>query len=85
MLDLPLPVSKNVYTTYVQEIETHARLQAQEINELYGSVDDGDIVGVLVRCDGTWQRRGFSSLFGAVFIIAYGTGKVIDFIVKSKF
>jgi hypothetical protein len=37
-----------------------------------------------VSCDGTWQKRGFSSLFGAVFIIAYETGKVIDFTVLSK-
>ena len=36
-------------------------------------------------CDGTWQRRWVSSLFGAVFIIAYETGKVVDFVVKSKF
>ena len=38
-----------------------------------------------MSCDGNWQRRGFSSLFGAVFIIAYETGKVMDFVVKSKF
>ena len=93
MLDLPLPVSKNVYTAHLQEIEAQAKVQAQdsrkrardEIRSLYGSVDDGDVIDVLVSCDGTWQRRGFSSLFGAVFIIAYETGKVMDYVVKSKF
>ena len=36
-------------------------------------------------CDGIWQHRGVSSLFGAVFIISYEIGKVVDFVVKSKF
>ena len=93
MLDMPGPVSKNVYTTHLQQIEIHAKLQAddsmtrarEEVRTLYGSENDGDIVDVLVSCDGTWQRRGFSSLFGAAFVIAHETGKVIDYVVKSKF
>ena len=44
-----------------------------------------DVIDILVSCDGTWQKRGFTSLFGAVFIIAYETGKVIDYIVLSKY
>lgn len=39
---------------------------------------------ITVSCDGTWHRRGFSSLFGAVFIISHDTGKVLDYTVKSK-
>ena len=95
MLDIHVhvPVSKNVYTAHLQEIETQAKVQAEdsmkrakdEIPSSYGSVDDGDIIDVLVSCDGTWQQRGFSSLFGAMFIIAYETGKVVDFVVKYKF
>ena len=91
MLDLPLPVSKNVYTMYVEEIEIKAKLQAgesmkqarHEVRSWYGAEDD--TVDILVSCDGTWQCRGFSSFFGAVFVIAHETGKVIDYIVKSKF
>jgi hypothetical protein len=93
MMDLPMPVSKNAYTTHNQESEKQAKLQAEdsmarareEVRRLYDSEYDGDVVDVLVSCDGTWQQRGFSSLFGAVFIIAYETGKVIGFTVKSKF
>ena len=93
MIDLPMPVSKNAYMTHNQEIEKQAKLQAEnsmarareEVRRLYDSESDDDVVDVLVSCDGTWQQRGFSSLFGAVFIITYETGKVIDFTVKSKF
>ena len=89
ILDLPLPVSTNVYTMYVEEIEIKAKLQAgesmkqarHEVRSWYGAKDDSSTVDILVSCDGTWQRRGFSSFFGAVFVIA----KIIDYIVKSKF
>ena len=67
MLDLPMPVSKNVHTMHVQEIEKQAKLQAEdsmsrareEVRRLYGT-EGGDVVDVLVSCDGTWQKRGFS-------------------------
>lgn len=92
MLDMPLPISKNVYTTHIEAILAQAMLQVEqsmtqareEVRMLYGAEGD-DTVDTLVSCDGTWQRRGFSSLFGATFVIAYDTGKVIDFRVKSKF
>lgn len=38
-----------------------------------------------VSGDGTWSRRGFSSLFGAVTLIGKYSNKVVDLIVKSKF
>ena len=44
-----------------------------------------EIVDLLVSCNGTWHKRGFISLFGAVFIICYETGKVLDYKVMSKF
>ena len=93
MLDLPMPVSKNSYTAHVQAISKYALLQAQasmdtarkEVRTFYKAESDDEIVDVVVSCDGTWQRRGFSSLLGAVFIICYESGKVLDFVVKSKF
>lgn len=92
MLDAPSPVSKNVYTHYNKEICEKSITQAQEsmtkareeIGEHYGVASEDDIIDVLISCDGTWQKRGFSSLFGAVFIITYETGKVIDYLVMSK-
>ena len=63
MMDLPMPVSKNAYTTHNQEIEKQAKLQAEdsmagvreEGRRLYDSESDDDIVDVIVSCDGTWQ------------------------------
>lgn len=39
----------------------------------------------IVSGDGTWKKRGFSSLIGVSSLIAYHTKKVVDAIVKSKF
>ena len=38
-----------------------------------------------VSGDGTWRRRGVSSLFGAVILIGKYSNKVLDLLVKSKF
>ena len=39
----------------------------------------------LVSVDGTWQKRGHQSLLGAVYVIEYQTGKVLDYKVFCKF
>ena len=40
----------------------------------------------LVSVDDTWQKRGHQSLLGAVYVIEYRTGKVLDYnIVFCKF
>ena len=41
--------------------------------------------GLTVSGDGTWKRRGFSSLLGVSSLIGWKTGKVVDLEVKSKF
>ena len=91
MLDLPPPVSRNIYSLHMDAVCQAAVAEAQdsmqraieEVCEHYGASSD-EVVDILISCDGTWQKRGFSSLFGAVFIIAYETGKVIDYTVLSK-
>lgn len=40
--------------------------------------------GIIVSGDGTWMKRGFSSLHGIAILIGYFTGRVIDFVVKSR-
>ena len=35
-------------------------------------------------CDDTWHRRGFSSLYGATFVISEQTGQVLDYDFMSK-
>ena len=67
----------------VAEAQDSLQQAREEVCEHYGTSSD-EVIDILVSCDGTWQKRGFSSLFGAVFIIAYETCKVVDYIVLSK-
>ena len=46
---------------------------------------DGELACVSVTIDGTWQRWGHNSIFGAVFVMSARTGEVLDFVLKSLF
>ena len=50
---------------------------ASEIKSKLAANDD-PIVDTAISCDGTWQRRGYSSLNGIVTIISMENGKVLD-------
>jgi hypothetical protein len=41
-------------------------------------------VETAVSCDGTWQRRGFTSLHGCVTIISMENGQMLDIKPLSK-
>lgn len=91
LLDLPPPVSQHAYQQHMKivameaqaEVNESMRRAREELRDHYDA-PPGQTIDILVSCDGTWQKRGFSSLFGVVFIIAYETGKVIDYAVLSK-
>ena len=40
---------------------------------------------LIVSGDGTWHKRGFSSLFGVTSLIEHFTGRIIDVLVKSSY
>ena len=42
------------------------------------------MVGTTVTCDGTWHKRGFTSLHGVVVVISLVTGQVLDYETLSK-
>ena len=49
-----------------------------------GQLDSDAIVDAAVSFDGTWSKRGFTSLTGVVFVISVDTGEVLDYHVLSK-
>lgn len=92
MLDLPPPVSKNVYQKHSKDVLKSTVAQAQasmeqarhEVLDLYDAdAEAGEVADILVSCDGTRQKRGFT-LYGACFVIAHETSKVVDNAVMSK-
>lgn len=90
-MDLSRPIFLSFYdkvmkfiaiaTSAVRDISIKkAGIQEKEL-----SIQKGQTEGVTVSSDGSWRKRGFSSLYGIVSLIGWHTGKVLDVIVKSKF
>ena len=55
-----------------------------EVCEHHGATSSDNVDKIVFSCDGMWQKRGFTSLSGAVFIFAYETGKDVNYKVMSK-
>ena len=77
-----MPVSRSRYSKIGYDVREASILQAQtsmeqarrEVRDLYSiGTGTGAVADILVSCDGTWQKRGFTSLHGACFVIAYET------------
>ena len=69
-------IQKDVGATY-KTVATDSMLKAA--TELKRTSTD-----VAVSCDGSWQKRGFSSLNGHVTVISVDSGKCLDLRVKTK-
>ncbi|KAK3923748.1 Aspartyl/glutamyl-tRNA(Asn/Gln) amidotransferase subunit B [Frankliniella fusca] len=61
----------------------------QLVREAYEMEDDTlkgqAVIDVDVSYDGTWQKKGFTSLYGIGFVIDIKTGLVIDYEILSKY
>ena len=93
-LNLPPPSGKSTFVEYHQliveksqlHVEDSLKCAREEVRQFYGAVSESEIVYCLVSVDGTWQKCGHQSLLGAVYVIEYRTGKVLDYnIVFCKF
>lgn len=86
-------------TTYYQHLETILNaLEVEAKEEMKGAaerlrehilkesgcLDKTSAVDAAVSFDGTWAKRGFTSLTGVVFVISVDTGKVLDYHVISS-
>ena len=84
-MNIPKPMTANNYDKIILKLSTAAKEVAEETmkeacEELRQdpSSDNSSVIDKEVPCDGTWQRRGFSSLNGVVAAISMKTGKILD-------
>ena len=91
IMDMPPPPKPNAYDRHnkallkaTKTVATNVMAEAgREIHGLKPVQEDG-IAHCGVSCDGTWQRRGYSSLNGCVTTISMDTGRCIDVEVLTK-
>jgi len=92
LMDLSKSMSKNMYYAAVDNIFISVSSVFNEIIQKAGreenekNTENGKEKNKLtVSGDGTWSKRGFSSMFGVFTLIGHYTSKVLDIIVKSTF
>ena len=56
---------------------------AARVHNLHGVELTETIDIIIVTCDGAWCKRGFTATHGVVVVIAWETGKVLDFIIMT--
>jgi len=76
--------SKHIKDAAISEAKESMSAAVKEIREINNCGED-DLADIAITIDGTWMKRGHSSLYGAVFALSWQTGKVIDYEIKSKF
>ena len=92
LMNIPPPVSDNAYRKHSRALhsassliaEKSTKTAARELREL-NRQQGQDEVTAAVTYDGTWMKRGFSSMFGAFICISHDTGRVLDYTVCSKY
>jgi hypothetical protein len=79
-MDMPPPMTNKNYNRTVKTLVTKIKSVAEETmtdaaDEIRGT---SDLTDTSISCDGSWQRRGYSSLSGVVTVISMINGKVLD-------
>lgn len=92
LMDICQGLNKKVYYAAVKNIYTSTSAifhmlshKAVEEEKKLNSQKEKPLLNLTVSGDGSWKKRGFSSLFGVTTLIGNNTGKVIDLIVKSSY
>ena len=92
LLNLPPSLTRNNYNLVSKKICRATKCVAEETMKDAAAIvhseamKDGNGIGnIPVSCDGSWQRRGYSSLNGIFAVISVDTGKVLDVETLCKF
>ena len=90
-LNMPAPMTPNTYTSLLEKVTEAAEKQAEaSMKSASDEVhhDSSKMKEAVIPCaamfDGTWRKRGHSSLQGVVTCISASTGKALDYAVMNK-
>lgn len=65
---------------------TSATAQISMMQAVSAEIDlTGDKDSIVILGDGSWRKRGFSSLQGIVAVIGNSTGKILDVNIRSSY
>ena len=89
--NMPVPMTFSAYQGHAKALHKSAKVVAEHsmsaaaTQVLDNAPGDVVIADTAVTYDGTWMCRGYASLYGVFVAMAWGTGKVLDVEVLSRF
>ena len=90
VLDMPLPMSKRTFDCHRKSVHSAAKsvcgksMRKAAAAVLAARSDQERPEEVAVSTDGTWMRRGHSSLYGVQSVISHNTQQIVDVEALSK-
>ena len=80
LMNLPKPMTPNNFDKIVDRLVVATKEVAEETMQDAATElkTDANVADVAVSCDGSWQKRGYSSMNGVVTVISMKTGKILD-------
>ena len=92
IMDIGQGLSKSMYDLVVGHIHTATKTVFDSLCQkaVHEEKEETEKKGrsptnLKVSGDGSWKKRGFTSLFGVTTLIGYYSGKVVDLVVKSSY
>ena len=75
-----------LYENYKKAAQGNMKEATRDVrkNKLKENFSEDQVVDIDASFDGTWQKRGYSSLNGVVTVISQDSGKCIDYRIMSK-
>ena len=85
-MNMPTPMLKNNFQKMSNRLKLSAKHVAEESMSTAAAKSRGDdaTADIGVSVDGTWQRKGFTSMNGVITAISVDSGKVLDTAIFSK-
>ena len=88
LMDVPLILCKSTYCMILEHICEASKNMARffmkkacnEEIDLNSTDSESENTELIVSGDGTWHKRGFSSLFGVTSLIGHFTGKLLMYL-----
>lgn len=78
-------LAKKIYDETIESLEkVMQKTRAALHTMLEEKGDKNEVKKIRVSCDGSWSKRGFTSMYAFVSVIEMTTGWVIDFVMLSK-
>ncbi|KAG8236553.1 hypothetical protein J437_LFUL016858 [Ladona fulva] len=92
MMEFGFGLSQKVYEGVIKHMHNSVEKlfkcsckKAVDEEKIHNEENNKPLLNLRISGDGSWKKRGYSSLYGVATLIGYYSGKVVDLIVKGSY